>query len=405
MRQARRLARDALEDVVDERVHDAHGLGRDARVGVHLLQHLVHSPSPCSAVTGILGPKLELANKPSCACIGVSSLVVSQIRNLEHNIWGLVRDPRDPQDLTQRVPHLVKAVIFRDKPDGHPGQVPYILVWQDMIENPPPWLKPFLPPKAGPTKILALRKAEKETNSKIKTPLYWILQDSSPEDLILPLSYWAPPPPSAPPLEAPGTAEGAPPLPDEGVPAPPPNVGPADSTALPLRAMGSPETGEQPMLYWPFSISDLSNWRTQNAKFSDNPKDLIGLLDTVLFTHQPTWDDCQQLLQVLFTTEERERTQAEAQKSVLGEDRQPTQNPDLINAAFPLSCPTYYNSAEGKERLRVYRQTLMAGLQPAAHKPTNLAKVYDVRQGKDESPAALLERIIEAFRQYTPMNP
>ncbi|OBS57545.1 hypothetical protein A6R68_11329 [Neotoma lepida] len=33
MRQARRLASDALEDVVDERVHDAHGLGRDARVG------------------------------------------------------------------------------------------------------------------------------------------------------------------------------------------------------------------------------------------------------------------------------------------------------------------------------------------------------------------------------------
>uniref|UniRef100_A0A9L0SAS0 Histone H2A n=1 Tax=Equus caballus TaxID=9796 RepID=A0A9L0SAS0_HORSE len=42
MRQARRLARDALEDVVDERVHDAHGLGRDAGVGVDLLQHLVH---------------------------------------------------------------------------------------------------------------------------------------------------------------------------------------------------------------------------------------------------------------------------------------------------------------------------------------------------------------------------
>lgn len=42
VRQARRLAGDALEDVVDERVHDAHGLGRDARVGVHLLQHLVH---------------------------------------------------------------------------------------------------------------------------------------------------------------------------------------------------------------------------------------------------------------------------------------------------------------------------------------------------------------------------
>ena len=42
MRQAGGLAGDALEDVVDEGVHDAHGLGRDARVGVHLLEHLVH---------------------------------------------------------------------------------------------------------------------------------------------------------------------------------------------------------------------------------------------------------------------------------------------------------------------------------------------------------------------------
>ncbi|VFV21398.1 Hypothetical predicted protein [Lynx pardinus] len=43
----------------------------------------------------------------------------------------------------------------------------------------------------------------------------------------------------------------------------------------------------------------------------------------------------------------RERIQVEARKSVLGEDKQPTQNPDLINAAFPLSRPTWdYNSAE-----------------------------------------------------------
>ena len=132
--------------------------------------------------------------------------------------------------------------------------------------------------------------------------------------------------------------------------------------------MGPPdETGKELMLYWPFSTSDLYNWKTQNAKFSDNPRDLIGLLDTVLFTHQPTWDDCQQLLQVLFTTEERERIQVEARKSVLGEDRQPTQNPDLINAAFPLSRPAWdYNSAEGKERLRVHHQTLGAGLKAAA---------------------------------------
>ena len=42
MRQARCLASDALENVVDEGVHDAHGLGRDAGVRMDLLQHLVH---------------------------------------------------------------------------------------------------------------------------------------------------------------------------------------------------------------------------------------------------------------------------------------------------------------------------------------------------------------------------
>ena len=34
------LAGELLEDVVDEGVHDGHGLGGDADVGVHLLEHL-----------------------------------------------------------------------------------------------------------------------------------------------------------------------------------------------------------------------------------------------------------------------------------------------------------------------------------------------------------------------------
>ena len=35
------LGSNPLEEVVDEGVHDAHGLGGDTGVGVHLLQHLV----------------------------------------------------------------------------------------------------------------------------------------------------------------------------------------------------------------------------------------------------------------------------------------------------------------------------------------------------------------------------
>ena len=64
-----------------------------------------------------------------------------------------------------------------------------------------------------------------------------------------------------------------------------------------------------------------------------------------------------------------------------------------------------FELAEGREHLRVYRQTLMSGLWAAARKPTNLSKVNLIRREPNESPAAFLERLMEAFRQYTPMDP
>ena len=64
-----------------------------------------------------------------------------------------------------------------------------------------------------------------------------------------------------------------------------------------------------------------------------------------------------------------------------------------------------FERAEGRERLQVYHQTLIAGLWVATRKPMNLSKVNLIRQEPNESPAAFLERLMEAFRQYTPMDP
>ena len=47
----------------------------------------------------------------------------------------------------------------------------------------------------------------------------------------------------------------------------------------------------------------------------------------------------------------------------------------------------------------------MAGLRAAACRPTNLAKVKVVMQGENESTAIFLERLYDAFRQYTPLDP
>ncbi|XP_028628083.1 uncharacterized protein LOC114625048 [Grammomys surdaster] len=173
------------------------------------------------------------------------------------------------------------------------------------------------------------------------------------------------------------------------------------SQALPLR------TGNDGRLqYWPFSASDLYNWKNNNPSFSKDPSRLTSLIESVLVTHQPTWDDCQQLLQVLLTTEERQRIILEARKHVPGDDGKPSQLLSDIDDAFPLEQPEWdYATKDGRNHLRLYRQLIVTGLLGAGRRPTNLAQVKSVIQGPQEPPSTFLERLKEAYRVYTPYDP
>lgn len=89
------------------------------------------------------------------------------------------------------------------------------------------------------------------------------------------------------------------------------------------------------------------------------PQALTALIESLVFSHQPTWDDCQQLLQTLLTTEERQRVLLEARKNVPGNDERPTLLPNEIDTGFPLTRPPWdFNMPDGREHLRVYRQAL-----------------------------------------------
>ncbi|ERE67332.1 activating transcription factor 7-interacting protein 2 [Cricetulus griseus] len=69
-------------------------------------------------------------------------------------------------------------------------------------------------------------------------------------------------------------------------------------------------------------------------------------MESLMFSHQPTWNDCQQLLQVLFTTEGKERILLEARKNVPGANGAPTNLPNEIDAGFPLNRPDWdFNTA------------------------------------------------------------
>lgn len=66
-------------------------------------------------------------------------------------------------------------------PYGHPDQTPYILVWQDLVESPPAWLKPFTSPSPtslGP-QVLVMEASREEEHKDHHSWAKPVFQESS----------------------------------------------------------------------------------------------------------------------------------------------------------------------------------------------------------------------------------
>uniref|UniRef100_A0A5F9DJT5 Uncharacterized protein n=1 Tax=Oryctolagus cuniculus TaxID=9986 RepID=A0A5F9DJT5_RABIT len=324
----------------------------------------------------------------------------------------------------------VKEKVFQLGPHGHLDQVPYIVTWESLFRDPPTWVKPFLSslgaqtPKPGPrpssTPLVPLPLAPLTFSSLLplneppkpmpKTPP--VLPDTQ-ENLLL-LDPPPPYPPQVPPQLVQEPQDPEPSSPDstemgglEPASSPPSSPAAAEGTcrwpggclvlsSISFKVGGRPDSVLAALRLRPIQLED-----PQSLLFPRPPS-----FDRILLTHQPTWDDCQQLLQALLTTEEKQRVILEARKNVLGADGRPTQLPNEIEDVFPLTPPEWdYNTVACRERLRVYRQTLLVGLKGAGKRPTNLAKVRAIIQGQEETPAGFLECLMEGYRMYTPFDP
>ena len=85
--------------------------------------------------------------------------------------WPAFRVGWPPEGTFQ--PSIIQAVkekIMAPDPWGHPGQVPYVMVWQDLVENPPKWLKPFVhkPPSSSNSQVLVMETPPPQRKPKRK---------------------------------------------------------------------------------------------------------------------------------------------------------------------------------------------------------------------------------------------
>ncbi|XP_060100331.1 uncharacterized protein LOC132575537 [Heteronotia binoei] len=185
---------------------------------------------------------------------------------------------------------------------------------------------------------------------------------------------------------------------------------------MPLRQVQTPqflgqngriEGGQSRYIYTPFSSADLLNWKTHVASYTEKPEDLTNLLTSIMGTHSPTYLDCQQLLLTLFTTEERQRILRAAKKKA--EEATHADQADRarwLAEHFPETDPAWDpNNTDHMNLLKSYRGYLLAGLQEAGKKATNMTKIGEVLQKPDEAPGAFLERLYEAYRLYSPFDP
>lgn len=188
--------------------------------------------------------------------------------------------------------------------------------------------------------------------------------------------------------------------------APQTGAGPCQLRQLP--AGGMSQSGQPMAYYWahtPLSVSDLLTWKSVNASYKEDPQKTIDFIAYIFSTHQPNWADVEALLHILLTSDERKLVRDKAMEEAFRLYVQdPTRNPNPARAV-PVTEPHWDVTSGGLVPLGHYRRCILEGLRRGVTKKNSLDRVWAIQQKLDEDPADFLERIYQAFRKYTDIDP
>uniref|UniRef100_A0A8B9NBF7 Core shell protein Gag P30 domain-containing protein n=1 Tax=Accipiter nisus TaxID=211598 RepID=A0A8B9NBF7_9AVES len=154
----------------------------------------------------------------------------------------------------------------------------------------------------------------------------------------------------------------------------------------------------------PFSVTDLMAWKQAAGVYREDPERVGRVVDTIIRMQNLDWSDLQAILDNLLDDTEKQMVlktgKAQAEVAVVSGITGGT-----LEQNFPSGDPQWDpNNVEHREKLRRYQKWILYGVKHAMPKSLNWSKIYEVRQDKNESPSAFLERLKEAARKYTDLR-
>lgn len=162
--------------------------------------------------------------------------------------------------------------------------------------------------------------------------------------------------------------------------------------------------GEPIYVKVPFSPGDLMIWKQSAGPYRENPDKVARVIKMIIKTQNPDWDDLLVILDALMDSTEKDMVIRVARDKVREDIRNGTVGGN-VDENFPKEDPRWdYNTGGGLCRLRRYQDWLLIGVQTAIPKQMNWSKLYSVKQEKNESPSAFLERLKETAKRYTDLD-
>ncbi|KFV39759.1 hypothetical protein N341_03532, partial [Tyto alba] len=129
----------------------------------------------------------------------------------------------------------------------------------------------------------------------------------------------------------------------------------------------------------PFSVTDLRSWKELAGTYRKDPEKVSKVFETIIRTQDPDSNDIQVVLVTLLTFDERTMVIAKAK-----EEAERINVNDHFSPVDPQWDP---NNPAQRQLLTRYQRLIVFGMKYAIPKAINLFKLYQIIQGKEESPS------------------